>query len=406
MIRGGRVCRPLEHAITDRMNQGSIERLRAYLAQLPPQSQALLMREFERALEQGQDIAVAAFVLDQLRKVVRGAEEDVVRGVEDDERPRSEDPARMLYRPLEPFLVDGNFPVRPGQIRRASLVPVWQWLGREGAPEAVREFEAALTKVHETGASIGLAISPLIAGFIAYYFGWRLVYLFLAVPALLIALVLLRNQKGGTTAGAERPNPHTDLTILTAFVRQMVQTSSIRRVYLTEALFGFVIGGAVTFIPVFLNEAKGLGPEFAVAVTSVFTVGGAVGKYVGGHLTDFVGGQKVMVLGFFLVAPLFFTAPLLSLPWAVLAFACAGMIFPMILPAIITTISTEIEQSRTGVAFGMLMLAGFGFGSLSRLLMGVVGDHFGIATVFYPLVIVTLVGGLLNCTAKACKQTF
>jgi hypothetical protein len=144
------------------MNQASTERLREYLAQLPPQSQALLMREFERALERGEDIAVAAFVLEQLRKVVRGAEEEAVRGVEDDdERPRSEDPARLLYRPLEPFLVDGNFPIRPGQIRRASLVPVWQWLAREGAAEPVREFEAALKKARDTGASIEPAVRML-----------------------------------------------------------------------------------------------------------------------------------------------------------------------------------------------------------------------------------------------------
>ena len=37
------------------MSQTSIERLRDYLAQLPPQSQALLMREFERAIERGED---------------------------------------------------------------------------------------------------------------------------------------------------------------------------------------------------------------------------------------------------------------------------------------------------------------------------------------------------------------
>jgi FSR family fosmidomycin resistance protein-like MFS transporter len=258
--------------------------------------------------------------------------------------------------------------------------------------------------VYEAGASIGVAISPLIAGLIAYYYGWRFVYLFLALPAFFIAVVLFRKQKGGNFEAA-RMGQSGDITILKAFLRQIIQTSSIRRVYLTEALFGFVLGGAVTFIPIFLNEAKGLGPEFAVTITSVFTVGGAIGKYVGGHLTDFVGGQKVMALGFFLVAPLFFSAPFLPLFWAILALACAGLIFPMILPAIITTISTEIEQSRTGVAFGMLMLAGFGFGSLSRLLMGVVGDTFGIATVFYPLVIVTLAGGLLNCT-RTFKQTF
>jgi FSR family fosmidomycin resistance protein-like MFS transporter len=258
--------------------------------------------------------------------------------------------------------------------------------------------------VYEAGASIGVAISPLIAGLIAYYYGWRFVYLFLALPAFFIALVLFGNQKG-IPAEVGRTRQHNDATILKAFLRQVIRTSSIRRVYLTEGLFGFVIGGAITFIPIFLNEAKGLGPEFAVTITSVFTVGGVIGKYVGGHLTDFVGGQKVMALGFFLVAPLFFSAPFLPLFWAIIALACAGMIFPMILPAIITTISTEIEQSRTGVAFGMLMLAGFGFGSLSRPLMGLVGDSFGIATVFYPLVVVTLAGGLLNCT-KAFRQTF
>ena len=61
---------------TGRMNQTSIERLRDYLAQLPPQAQALLMREFERAIERGEDLAVANFVLEQLRKVVRGADEE------------------------------------------------------------------------------------------------------------------------------------------------------------------------------------------------------------------------------------------------------------------------------------------------------------------------------------------
>jgi hypothetical protein len=141
--RGFAVRPPRIH--TGRMNQTSTERLREYLAQLPPQSQALLMREFERALERGEDTIVATFVLEQLRKVVRGAEQDA------DVQPRTEDPARLLFRPLEPFLVDGNFPIRPGQIRRASLTLVWQWLARDGATEAVRDFEAALAQDREAG---------------------------------------------------------------------------------------------------------------------------------------------------------------------------------------------------------------------------------------------------------------
>src|ERR1700704_2850895 len=115
------------------MSQTSIERLRDYLAQLPPQAQALLMREFERAIERGEDVSVATFVLEQLRKVVRGAD----------------DAARPTFRTLEPFLAEGNLPARPGQIRRASLAPIWQWLVRDGAPDAFKEFEAAVANLRQ-----------------------------------------------------------------------------------------------------------------------------------------------------------------------------------------------------------------------------------------------------------------
>jgi hypothetical protein len=133
------------------MSQTSIERLRDYLVQLPPQSQALLMREFERAIERGEDTTVATFVLEQLRKVVRGTDEEA--------RPRIDDPARLLFRPLEPFLVEGNVAVRPGQIRRSSLLPVWQWLNRDGAPDQAREFESALARMRETGTTFNLEVA-------------------------------------------------------------------------------------------------------------------------------------------------------------------------------------------------------------------------------------------------------
>ncbi|MET4222136.1 hypothetical protein ACVWWG_005913 [Bradyrhizobium sp. LB7.2] len=128
-------------ALPGRMSQTSIERLREYLAQLPPQAQALLMREFERALERGQDTAVATLVLDQLRKVVRKTEADEA------PPPRTDDLSRLLFQVLEPFLVEAGAPIRVGQVRRSSLAPIWQWLSRDGAPDKLNEFEAALARM-------------------------------------------------------------------------------------------------------------------------------------------------------------------------------------------------------------------------------------------------------------------
>src|SRR5262249_40848647 len=123
------------------MGQTSNERLRDYLMKLPPQSQALLLREFERAIDRGEDTAVATLVLGHLRKVVRGTPESAAL--------RSEDAVRLLFRPLEPFLVEGSLPLRPGQIRRAALMPVWQWLVRDGAPEQSREYQTELSRILE-----------------------------------------------------------------------------------------------------------------------------------------------------------------------------------------------------------------------------------------------------------------
>lgn len=142
------------------MSQSSIERLRDYLGQLPPKAQALLMREFERAIERGEDVAVANFVLEQLRMIVRAPTEDMT--------PRTDDPMRQVFRPLEPFLVENVPHVRPGQIRRSSLGPVWLWLGREGCPEAVQAFEAALadstSNVTAAVRTLQLAAAEAIAG--------------------------------------------------------------------------------------------------------------------------------------------------------------------------------------------------------------------------------------------------
>jgi hypothetical protein len=153
MMAGGRALLPsgrYTHIHTGRMSQTSTERLRDYLAQLPPQAQALLMRGFERAIERGEDTAVATLVLEQLRKVVRGTEEV------EEARPRTDDPARLLFRPIEPFLVESNFPMRLGQIRRTSLQPVWQWLARDGAPDQARAFEMALAEIRQSGSTAGL----------------------------------------------------------------------------------------------------------------------------------------------------------------------------------------------------------------------------------------------------------
>ena len=116
------------------------------------------MREFERAIERGQDVAVATMVLNQLRKVAPVAAEPPRNH---DDRRQTGDELRRLFRPLEPFLVESNNAVRPGQIRRSSLMPLWQWLAREGAPDKVADYEAALSASGDGSREVEIAARKL-----------------------------------------------------------------------------------------------------------------------------------------------------------------------------------------------------------------------------------------------------
>jgi hypothetical protein len=115
----------------------SIERLKDYLAQLPPKSQALLMRAFESAVERGEDVAVASFVLEQLRLIVRATNTN--------DQQRSVQPSRVFFRPIESFLVEDNETLGPGQVRRTSLAQIWNWLRNEAIVDAMSEFEEAVS---------------------------------------------------------------------------------------------------------------------------------------------------------------------------------------------------------------------------------------------------------------------
>jgi hypothetical protein len=138
----------------------SIGRLREFLRQLPPSAQAMLAREFERMADAGQDAAIAHFVLRELRPLLRPSEPTPssapAKQAEAPRKPvppapradaplleRVESLSQPVFAVLTPFLADGEG-LRPGQIRRAALEPLWTWLVRDAIGPAAAALEAAV----------------------------------------------------------------------------------------------------------------------------------------------------------------------------------------------------------------------------------------------------------------------
>src|SRR5262249_10044581 len=109
-----------------------VERLRQYLRQLSPAARALLIAELERTLLTGAEIPGGDLGLREVRRGVREW---------GDPTPRIGNPAGQFSRPLEPFLVDDT-PAHKhqGRIARASLEPIWAWIGRDLLPVAVKTY--------------------------------------------------------------------------------------------------------------------------------------------------------------------------------------------------------------------------------------------------------------------------
>src|SRR5262249_41364538 len=104
----------------------TVERLRRFLRELSPGARSLLIGELERSVLRGEDVVGGDLVLHELRRIVREQR---------DTAPRIEDSARLLFKPLEPFIVDDRGDHKhPGRIARSSLDSLWNWIRRDLLP--------------------------------------------------------------------------------------------------------------------------------------------------------------------------------------------------------------------------------------------------------------------------------
>lgn len=112
----------------------AVEQLREYLRTLKPEARAMLIVELERDLLRGEDVAGSQLILHELRRTIRAAGQKV---------PRIGDAARLFFAPLEPFLInDAADHQRIGRIARVSLVPIWEWIGRDLMPAETKVLVA------------------------------------------------------------------------------------------------------------------------------------------------------------------------------------------------------------------------------------------------------------------------
>ena len=121
----------------------TVERLRQFLRELSPGARSLLIGELERSVLRGEEVTSADLVLQELRRILREQRDGTL---------RIEDSAQLLFKPLEPFLVDDRGDHKhPGRVARSSLEALWNWIQRDLLPNDANDLAADVSEAMLAG---------------------------------------------------------------------------------------------------------------------------------------------------------------------------------------------------------------------------------------------------------------
>lgn len=245
----------------------------------------------------------------------------------------------------------------------------------------------------EAGGGTGRLLGPLLAGMIGSYLGWRSVYIFWAILAFFTVFLFyqfFRYNEDKTEQSRNKTNRKAEVKKFTSR-KSISHFPHLKKVYLISGFFGFIAGGSIAFLPLFLTDVRNLPVSIAGGMLTLFLAGGLLGNMIGGKFSDIWGPKKILQISFFATFFLLFLIPLTPGFLIILVLLPAGVLFFMTLPALSVLIG-ETETKDLGLAFGMQTLTGAGFGAFSRLLSGLISDFLGVQYIFFLLSLAAILG--------------
>jgi predicted MFS family arabinose efflux permease len=225
--------------------------------------------------------------------------------------------------------------------------------------------------------------------------GWRAPFVPVAVALGLVGVLYAAWNRDSLRLG------RTDVAFV-ATVRRLATTREQRETLAAYALFYFMVGAWINFLPTYLVEAKGLAsplPELLFAVVFVVGVGA---KPVSGTLSDRLPRRVIAVVGLLLaVVSLVAVSVLESLVALTAAIALFALGYKTQFPIVDAILLDAAPDANAGGDLGAARALFLGVGALGPVYMGVVSTAIGYPTAFAGLVGCLLVAaGILAVGAR------
>jgi MFS family permease len=249
--------------------------------------------------------------------------------------------------------------------------------------------------IHGVSGSLGVALTPLVAGFLASVLGWKTTYAIFGVAGVVVGLASLtlpEVQEKQEKDEREDRTPHKEegssLLPLIVF-------------FASAALTGLCYRGVLTFLPTYMAQKVQIDvlPMGSVALggmmSTVALLFGTIGQYMGGNLSDRYLPEWVYFGAYLLGVPFLFLVGLSTNLFVVLAALAFAFFYFSTQPTGVHLLARYTTVRFRGTAYGIHFFLGFGVGSFASTLSGYIADSVGLEWVFHTMGFLFLASAVL-----------